>query len=58
MAKNLQNAFRLIPLQPKDWNLLGIHWRNQFYINIYLPFGLRSAPFLFNQLADAIHWSL
>ena len=41
----------------EDWNLLSIHWRNQFYIDTCLPFGLRSAPFLFNQLADAIHWS-
>ena len=59
MAKiDLQNAFRLIPVRPEDWNLLGIHWRNQFYIDTCLPFGLRSAPFLFNQLAGAIHWSL
>ena len=27
-------------------------------IDTCLPFGLRSAPFLFNQLADAIHWIL
>ena len=59
MAKiDLQNAFRLIPVRPEDWNLLGIHWRNQFYIDTCLPFGLSSATFLFNQLADAIHWSL
>ena len=31
---------------------------NSIYIDTCLPFGLRSAPFLFNQLADAIHWSL
>ena len=23
---------------------------------MYLPFGLRSAPFLFNQLSDALEW--
>ena len=59
MAKiDLKNAFRLVPVRPKDWNPLGIQWQDQFYIDICLPFGLRSAPFLFNQLADAIHWSL
>ena len=59
MAKiDLKNAFRLIPVRPEDWNLLGIRWQNQYYIDTCLPFGLRSAPFLFNQLADAIHWSL
>ena len=56
--KELQNAFRLIPVRPEDWNLLGIQWKNQFYIDTCLLFGFRSAPFLFNQLADAIHWSL
>ena len=59
MAKiDLKNAFRLILVRPKDWNLLGIKWHDQFYINTCLPFGLQSAPFLYNQLADAIHWSL
>ena len=55
---DLKNAFRLIPVQQSDWNLLGIHWRDKYYIDTCLPFGLRSAPFLFNQLADAIHWTL
>ena len=45
-------------LRPEDWNLLGIQWRSQCYTGTCLPFGLRSAPFLFNQLATAIHWSL
>ena len=40
---DLQDAFRLIPA---DWNLLGIFWRQKFYIDTCLPFGLRSAPFL------------
>ena len=55
---DLKNAFRLIPVHPNDWNLLGICWRNKFCIDTCLPFGLRSAPFLFNQLSVAIHWIL
>ena len=55
---DLKNAFRLIPVHPNDWNLLGICWRNKFYIDTCLPFGLHSAPFLFNQLSVAIHWIL
>ena len=51
MAKtDLKSAFRLIPVHPDHWHLLGIHWQSQYYIDLYLPFGLRSAPFLFNQL--------
>ena len=45
---DLKNAFRLIPVQQSDWNLLGIHWRDRYYIDTCLPFELRSAPFLFN----------
>ena len=55
---DLKNAFRLIPVRPEDWNLLGICWRNKFFVDTCLPFGLRSAPYLFNQLSVAIHWIL
>ena len=55
---DLKHAFRLIPVQQSDWNLLGIHGRDRYYIDTCLPFGRRLAPFLFNQLADAIHWIL
>ena len=47
-----------MPVRQEDWNLLGIHWKSKYYIDTCLPFGLRSAPFLFNRLADAIHWIL
>ena len=57
MAKtDLKSAFRLIPIYPDDWSLLGIYWQSQYYVDMYLPFGLRSAPFLFNHLSDALEW--
>lgn len=55
---DLKSAFRLIPIHPDDWNLLGIYWKAQFYVDLYLPFGLRSAPYLFNQLSEALEWIL
>ena len=55
---DLKNAFRLIPVRPSDWNLLGMQGRGKFYIDSFLPFGLHSAPFIFNQLSVAIHWIL
>ena len=59
MAKtDLKSAFRLIPIHPDDWNLLGIYWQAMFYVDMYLPFGLRSAPYIFNQLSDALEWIL
>ena len=42
---DLQDAFRLIPVHPSQWNLLGICWKTRFYVDTCLPFGLRSAPY-------------
>ena len=36
----------------------GIYWRQNFYIDTCLLFGLRSAPYLFNRLSSALHWIL
>ena len=59
MAKvDLKSAFRMIPVRHQDWELLGIHWRDNFYVDTCLPFGCRSSPYLFNQFAEAIQWIL
>ena len=55
---DIQSAFRLIPVHPDDWELLGMFWNGQYYVDKVLPFGLRSAPYIFNQLSDAIAWIL
>ena len=33
-------------------------WNGPYYFDKALPFGLRSAPYIFNQLSDAIEWIL
>ena len=59
MAKtDIESAFRLFPVHPHDWELLGTFWKGSYYFDKVLPFGLRSAPFIFNQLFDAIEWIL
>ena len=55
---DIESAFRQIPVHSSDWELLGMCWQGQFYFDKVLPFGLRSAPFLFNQLSDAVEWIL
>ena len=55
---DLKNAFRLPPVRRLDWHLLGIFWHNHWYLDKCLPFGLRSSPSLFNQLAEALEWIL
>jgi len=55
---DIDSAFRLIPLSPSDYELFGMYWQGSFYYDKVLPFGLRSAPYLFNQLSEAIEWIL
>ena len=47
-----------MPTNPCDYTLLGLRWRNSTYIDRALPFGLRSAPKIFNAVADFIAWVL
>ena len=55
---DVRNAFRLCPVQPSQKFLLGIYWENQYNYDRVLPFGLRSAPFIFNKFADSRQWIL
>ena len=59
MAKlDLEDAYRHVLVHPEDWDLLGFSITNngitQYYVECTLPFGLRSAPKLFNDVADAL----
>ena len=55
MAKfDVESAYRNVPVHPSDRHLLGMKWRNQSYVDLALPFGLRSAPFIFNAIADLV----
>ena len=55
---DIESAFRLIPVHHDEYELLGMHWKGKFYYDKVLPFGLQSAPYLFNQLSDAVEWIL
>ena len=57
MAKirtQIKSTFCLIPIHPADRHLLGMKWKEYTFIDTCLPFGLRSAPKLFNVLGDQI----
>jgi len=55
---DIESAFRLIPLNPSDYELFGMFLDGKYYYDKVLPFGLRSAPFLFNMLSDTVEWIL
>ena len=57
MAKlDIKSAFRIVPVHPEDRLLLGMLWKGNIFIDTALPFGLRSAPKLFNAVADVLAW--
>ena len=59
MAKlDIRHAFRLCPVRPQDWPLLGYYWDQHYYVDTRLPFGSRSSPFIFNNFADILTWIL
>jgi hypothetical protein len=58
MKRDLKDAFRNIPVASQIQSLLGFQWRDSFYIEKCLPFGLATAPFLFNLFAEGLHWIL
>ena len=49
---DLESAYRMIPVHPDDRPLLGMKWRGSYLLDTALSFGLRSAPKLFNVVAD------
>ena len=53
---DIQSAYHIIPVHPADRWLLGMEWSGMVYIDTVLPFGLRSAPKVFNAVADALEW--
>eukprot|EP00111_Clytia_hemisphaerica_P015890 TCONS_00046951-protein len=55
---DIKHAFRLCPVHPDDWPLLGYHWQGRYYFDLCLPFGSRSFPCIFNMFADALQWIL
>eukprot|EP00731_Ephydatia_muelleri_P016296 Em0009g720a len=57
MAKaDIEQAYRRIPVHLDDRGLLGMRFEGATYMDTVLPFGLRSAPKVFNAVADALEW--
>ena len=55
---DIKSAYRLVPIHPSDRPLLGMVWRGDIYVDMMLPFGLRSAPKIFTAIADALEWCI
>ncbi len=55
---DVKSTFRICLVRVEDQPLLGIQWQGAFYYDKVLPFGLHSAPYIFNCLAEVLCWIL
>ena len=53
---DIKNAFRLIPVSPSDCSLLGICWRDKFYVDRNFAMGLSSSCKIFESFSSALEW--
>ena len=42
-ATDVHSAFRIIPVHPRDYCLIGMHWKGRYYVDCCLPMGLASS---------------
>ena len=52
----MKNAFRIIPICPMDYSLLGMRCRNLYYYDRCMPMGCSSSCKTFETLSTAMEW--
>ena len=52
IKRDIKDTFRNVPIALKHQWLLGFEWQGAYYKETCLPFGLTTAPAIFNLFAD------
>ena len=55
---DIKDAFRIIPIHPNDYGLLGFTWQNTFYHDRCLPMGASTSCQTFESFSTALQWIL
>ena len=53
---DIKSAFRIIPIHPEDYHLLGMQWKGMYYYDRCMPMGCRSSCKTFEMLSTAVEW--
>ena len=57
MAKtDTKSAFRLLPIQPQDYPLLGMMWKGKYYYDRCMPMGCSSSCSTFEKFSTTVQW--
>jgi hypothetical protein len=51
---DISEAYRAVPLNPSEWRYYGMEWEGQYLVDTRLPFGCRTAPWIFTRIGRAI----
>ena len=55
---DIEAAYRIVPIHPTSFHLLGFSWRNHYFVDIMLPFGLAVSCNFFDCFSRALVWVL
>ena len=55
---DLKDAFRIVPLAPAAYRLLGFKWKEEYYYDKCLPMGCSISCQTFESLSQALQWVL
>ena len=53
---DIESAFRIIPIHPGDYCLLGMCWEGQYYYDRCMPVGCSSSCKTFESFSTALEW--
>lgn len=53
---DIRSAFRILPVNPNDFELLGFQWGGNFYYDKCLPMGCRTSCKIFEEFSTALEW--
>ena len=53
---DIQSAFHIIPINPKDYHLLGMKWDSLYYYDCSMPLDCSSSCWTFEILSTAVEW--
>ena len=55
---DIKSAFRIIPLNPQVFPLMGLKFDNKFFVNVFLPMGASSSCSIFQRFSDSVAFLL
>lgn len=53
---DIESAFRIIPIHPSNYHLLGMIWQGQYYYDRCLPMGASSSCQIFECFSTSLEW--